>query len=171
MKDKILIKEGFFNFEIQDQLYLFCRRAQYEIGWADLHDIERSNRQFFYSGRELRQDIIDLFIEGFKDQIGNYKFEKNVINCSRPGETYYAHSHGDEKVILYYPNYIWNREWGGETMFYDDYGNDLIFSCEYKPNRAVYFEGNVPHSVRAPTYIADQYRFTISLFFKPKTND
>ena len=50
----------------------------------------------------------------------DYKVKKGVINCSRPGETYYTHAHDmNEIVVLYYPNLRWQQEWGGETMFYD----------------------------------------------------
>ena len=36
----------------------------------------------------------------------------------------------------------------------------------YKPNRAILFDGNTPHSIRPSSHIAPQYRFTLGIFFK-----
>ena len=71
-------------------------------------------------------------------------------------------------VVLYYPNTRWQKEWGGETMFYDSKSNELIYASEYKSNRILLFDGTIPHCVRPPTYKSDQFRFTIATFFIPK---
>ena len=105
-------------------------------------------------------------IEIDEDLVKNLKLQTCVINLSRPGETYFHHTHADNtKVILYYPNINWNREWGGETLFYSSTSKELIFANEYVPNTLLYFDGSIPHTIRAPTYTAPEYRFTISTFW------
>tara|TARA_R110000803_G_C11795783_1_gene298677 strand:+ start:56 stop:574 length:519 start_codon:yes stop_codon:yes gene_type:complete len=170
----IKILDEVFDLDYQTYLYLFCKEAPYTIGWADSNDIEQQNRPFFHSNGDIDSlflNDLDLKIRNtdFKEELEGYDLINNAINCSRPGETYWTHTHGKTiKVVLYYPNFKWNIEWGGETMFYDAKGKDLIFASEYKSNRMILFDGNIPHSVRAPTYIADQYRFTISFFYHLK---
>ena len=168
------VLDNVFDYQVQDQLYNVCRNSAYTIGWQDSEDIELLNRPFFHCKGDVKSILvkeIDLHIRNtsFGNKLTNYKMFSSTINCSRPGETYYEHLHpGGNKVVLYYPNFNWKREWGGETMFYDNKNQDLKFACEYRPNRLIIFDGEIPHSVRAPTYIADQYRFTMSFFYSPK---
>tara|TARA_R100001463_G_scaffold12998_9_gene34818 strand:+ start:2370 stop:2888 length:519 start_codon:yes stop_codon:yes gene_type:complete len=170
---EVKILEEVFDTNFQNELYGACRNASYNIGWNDTGDIELSNRPFFHSMGDLNAPIVkdtDLKIKSelLKEELMGFELSKTVINCSRPGETYWEHTHNNSRVVLYYPNFKWNREWGGESLFYDSKGKDLIFASEYKPNRMILFNGEIPHSVRAPTYIADQYRFTMSFFYKLK---
>ena len=166
----IKVLKNVFSLQVQTHLYTICRNSQYSIGWQDTGDIELANKPYFHSIGDINSDEVrswDRMIRdtSFGNELKGYKLHTNVVNCSRPGETYYTHNHGKAKVVLYYPNFKWNREWGGETMFYDDNNKDLIFASEYEPNKMILFDGRIPHSVRAPTYIADQYRFTMSFFY------
>jgi len=172
----IKIIDNAFEIEYQQFLYEACKKGNYNIGWNDNGLIDTLNRVYFHC--VLDTEIITRFeieekIRGteFGAILKDYKVKKGVINCSRPGETYYAHAHDiNEIVVLYYPNLRWQQEWGGETMFYDKKTQELIYANEYKPNRLLMFDGTIPHSVRPPSYISDQYRFTMATFFIPKNN-
>lgn len=51
------------------------------------------------------------------------------------------------KTILIYMNDHWDKDWGGETSFFDDSG-ELIASVLPKKGRAVIFDGTVWHGAR-----------------------
>jgi len=166
----ITVLNNVFEFIYQESLYNLCSNSSFKLGWSDGGDIETSNRVFFHSfipeEAVLKLNIDNKIREtSLGKKLQNYTLHQGVINCSRPGESYWEHTHEDMVVVLYYPNLRWRREWGGETIFYDDNRENLIFASEYKSNRMVLFDGKIPHSVRAPSYISDQYRFTMSFFY------
>lgn len=66
------------------------------------------------------------------------------------------------KTILQYANYCWNRNWHGETVFYNSDVSEIIYSTMMKPGRVVIFDSNIPHSARAPSKLADYARYTIA---------
>ena len=169
---KIAMQKDVFSHEYQTLLYNVGRNAYYQIGWNDTDNIENASNVYMHSSLSV-DDInsIGLVNElqqtSIFDLVKNLKLQTCVINLSRPGETYFHHTHADNtKVILYYPNINWNREWGGETLFYSSTSKELIFANEYVPNTLLYFDGSIPHTIRAPTYTAPEYRFTISTFWK-----
>ena len=168
----IKVLNNAFELDYQQYLYNQCRNASYKIGWNDTGLVDTSNRVYFHC--PLNKEILDsnkieekIRNTEFGEYLQNYKTINGVVNCSRPGETYFSHSHKDDEIIvLYYPNLRWNKEWGGETMFYQKNTGELIFASEYIPNRLLLFKASIPHSVRAPVYISDQFRFTIAVLFK-----
>ena len=46
---------------------------------------------------------------------------------------------------VYYPHAEWFPNWGGETMFYNDRWNELIWCSYPKPGRLITFPGTIPH--------------------------
>ena len=168
----IKVLNNAFKLDYQQHLYNQCRNANYKIGWNDTGLIDTSNIVYFHcpiEKEELNKTNIENKIREteFGKLIKDYTAVSGVVNCSRPGETYFSHSHKDDEIIvLYYPNLRWNKEWGGETMFYQKNTGELIFASEYIPNRLLLFKASIPHSVRAPVYISDQFRFTIAVLFK-----
>ena len=68
--------------------------------------------------------------------------------------------------MLYYANREWKPEWGGETVFYDEGGKDIIYTSPYVPNRMIFFAGELPHRYNPPSRVAPKFRFSISTFFE-----
>jgi len=170
----IKIIDDAFQLNYQEWLYNQCRNANYKIGWNDTGLIDTSNRLYFHCPFSL-EEVNKSKIEGkiretnFGKILKDYQVVSGVVNCSRPGEAYFSHTHKeDEIIVLYYPNLRWNKEWGGETMFYQKNTGELMYASEYIPNRLLLFKASTPHSVRAPVYISDQFRFTIATLFKIK---
>lgn len=103
----------------------------------------------------------------FQNYIKNYYLQDAIINIIRPGEIQYFHTHDSSTLnILYYINPHWKREWAGETVFYDKFGKEPTNIVEYKPNRAVIFNGDTPHSARPPANSSPEYRFTLVTSWK-----
>ena len=166
------VLDNVFDYGYQEEIYDICARSSYGLGWIDNGDIENRNKLNFHctiNPHHIQDSKIDekILKTRFGKELIGWKLDFGVINVSHPGQTYYEHTHPNQKVVLYYPNLRWNREWGGETLFYDNKGKNLIFASEYKSNRLILFDGEIPHSIRAPSYLADQYRFTMSFFYIP----
>jgi len=92
---------------------------------------------------------------------------KTLVNLSSPGQTFFDHTHNDDwKVLLYYPNLEWRREWGGETIFYTMDNKEIERAVEYRPHRLIVFDGGHPHRVGTPTAHSPYFRFSLSMFFR-----
>jgi Rps23 Pro-64 3,4-dihydroxylase Tpa1-like proline 4-hydroxylase len=140
------------------------------IGWADTYDVNNANRQYLhstYSEADLEQT---LFLQHITDpvlleKIKGRKPAKIIVNLSVPGDVNFSHTHHNQDVLLYYVNTQWKEEWAGETMFFDATRTNVVFCSTYTPNRAVFFDGEILHSLRPQSVIAPHYRTTLSIFF------
>lgn len=65
-------------------------------------------------------------------------------------------------TIIYYANTHWNKNWHGETVFYNDIENEILLSIMIKPGRIVVFDSTIPHCARPPSKIAKYPRYTIA---------
>lgn len=67
-----------------------------------------------------------------------------------------GHLHTDNErpghfTSIYYAHADWHVNWGGETVFFDPAGEDVIKSVYPRPGRLVHFPGNIPHAARSPS--------------------
>ena len=165
--DKIKIFDDVLDYSFREDLYSESISLPYKIGWQDRED--KLEHKFLHSKipkKWLKSKFIpQIQNEELKKIVDGKKIVESVINCSFAGETYFPHSHFDNSVFLYYVNLEWNREWYGETEFYSEDLNEIIFSNPYVPGRVIWFDGQIPHSVKPQSFIGPKYRFTLSIFF------
>jgi hypothetical protein len=71
-------------------------------------------------------------------------------------------------TLLHYANYDWNINWHGETVFYDDRCQEVIYTQIIKPGSVLLFDSRIQHSAVPCTITAEHPRFTIAtkLFLK-----
>jgi len=166
----IKILDDAFDFTYTEDVWNFVSKSLYQLGWLDSNAIEHAAKPCLHSSF-THEDVVNLgILEKIKEteiaELVNFdNFEKCIINLTVAGQTHVEHSHVNSDVVLYYCNPVWRREWGGETMFYDAKNKDIYKSIEYKPNRLAFFNGEHPHSIRAPSFDATMFRFTVTLFF------
>lgn len=74
------------------------------------------------------------------------------------GHTYGGdgHLHTDDErpghfTSIYYAHDSWEVNWGGETVFFDPAGQDVVKSVYPRPGRLVQFPGYIPHAARSPS--------------------
>ena len=166
----IQIYDNIFSHSFKSKLYKDIIARNYNIGWADTNIIEHRDKVFMYSLWEIKEFVKSNFLTNIKDKNLLKKINKRlpskiVVNCSTFGDVYIPHTHSNKEVLLYYVNLDWKKEWYGETEFYSDNLNETILSNPYVPGRIVWFDGEIPHSVKPQSHIGPKYRFTISLFF------
>tara|TARA_R100000742_G_C4271698_1_gene90711 strand:+ start:1130 stop:1672 length:543 start_codon:yes stop_codon:yes gene_type:complete len=157
--------------DAREGLYMFSVEADYQIGWGDLSTFETRQYPCLHHTLTKSEWSSSKFIESIINpklmtELEGLVFDSATINLSFPSSIQFPHTHGDIKVLVYYINPDWRNEFYGETIFYNDSMSEAEQSVLYKPNRAILFDGSVPHSIRPASHIAPQYRFTLGIFFK-----
>jgi len=157
-------------FNIQQIVYNTVLNSLFRIkGWEDRDDLDinGANLHSNWSLEDLKESRLFPYVYNLVLEDDDSKdFDKCIVNLTKPGDSYYTHTHGDDTtVVLYYVNLEWQDGWAGETLFYDDERN-LMSAFEYTPGRILKFSGDTPHTIRPQSFKAPQYRFTISVFFR-----
>lgn len=161
--------DNFFDSETQQNIYNYIINSRFTIGWEDGLELQHKlhpNLHSLYTFHDVQNLKI---LEKISDRVTNNNisfssFDKCIINLTKPMDVNYVHTHPNQMVFLYYINMIWHEEWGGETIFYKDDGE--VLDCnQYTPNRAIFFDGNIKHTIKSQNIIGPTYRFSMSLFF------
>lgn len=71
----------------------------------------------------------------------------------------------DHLTAIYYPQAEWNADQGGETLFFNRSGSEVVKAVMPKPDRLVIFPGTIPHAAR-PIYGGAPDAARITLMFK-----
>ena len=87
------------------------------------------------------------------------------INSAVYGDSYFVHRDSPEDrrdvTVLYYANLIWQPDWGGETIFYND-DNDAVLAVSPRPGRVVVSRAAILHRGTVPTRVCYEERLTIA---------
>ena len=166
----IQVYDNFFENDHCSEIYNFCINSYFKIGWVDSDEPQHKpypNLHSAYSKEDLDKiKILEPILKKFK--ISKDQYSKCVVNLTKPLDVNFIHVHSNTSVVLYYANLTWNPEWGGETIFYKKDKKTIDLANPYVPNRLVFFDGKIPHTIKAQNIIGPSYRFTISLFFIKK---
>ena len=164
------IYDNFFDTEKCSRIYSTLLNSYYKIGWTDSEEPQHRaypNLHAKYSFEDIKNlKIIDTVLDKLKDKnitIDNY--DTCIINLTKPLDVNFIHCHPNQIVFLHYSCLSWNPEWGGETIFYKDDKKNILEATAYVPNRAIIFDGNIPHTIKAQNILGPSYRFTTSIFF------
>jgi len=160
MTMKIKVFDNFLSNKEQDAVLNYCENtASFRYGESDdgttppcgvTHDIPKDT--FIYE--LLEEKIKPLSPEGIP-------LWRMYINCFAPREIPYFHTDGDDGVtFLYYPQFEWQPNDGGETQFYV---NGNIQGVVPTPNRLVAFDARILHRA---TSFRDKWRFTIAIKYE-----
>jgi len=167
---RIRVYDGLFDAHYKSLVYQFAQDSHFVIGWADGSIVEKQANRFIHSVYS-HDDVARL---GILERIANseaaqelngYALSKTILNLSTAADTNYAHTHPEDKVLLYYVNLEWFDGWHGETLFFSEDHKDVVFASQYTPGRLISFDAKIPHTIRPQSHIAAQYRFTLALVF------
>ena len=166
----ITIYDDVFSMREQQDIMYFCTNAPFAIhGWRD---IMVSEENYIHSQITLDQLRISPFI--YSKNIEQIMIEQSyvlnnyslgVVNVDTVIDTHWAHTHTNSNVLLYYAGLKWEQDWGGETLFYDQEGKEILFGSRYTPNRVIAFDGEIPHTIKQQNRTAAKFRISLSLFF------
>ena len=170
-KDKIIqVYDDLFDFNSRTDIYDYVRNSFFKIGWADTDILDTVKHEFIHSAYS-KEDVDKLgFFEKLKktpimNHIEDLEHKHTIVNLSTPSDSNFIHFHQEKLVVLYYVNLNWGNGWHGETLFYDEWGRDIIFASSYTPGRIIVFDASIPHTIRPQSIIGPKFRFTLSSFF------
>lgn len=64
-------------------------------------------------------------------------------------------------TLIYYPHLAWHPNYGGETLFFNARGDEIIAAAYPRPNRLVVFPGTIPHVARPISRRCPELRITL----------
>jgi len=100
---------------------------------------------------------------------GNWQTERVYCNSAQFGDMLFAHRDcgrkDDSVTALLYANLEWHRDWGGETLFFDDDG-DTACAVLPRPRRLALFDGGIEHRASAPQRDCYASRLTLAMKFE-----
>lgn len=165
---KIYVFDDLFEHAWRRAAFQYMIQSNFKLGWVDQED-PAHYQQYLHSHWSMED--VDTFgiLKNFSDDRA-YKLLQNkvpdvaVVNLSHHSDVYFVHPHKNT-TLLYYANPYWKEEWAGETLFYNENTTDVVYASIYKPGRLIIFDGSIPHTIRAPSRSAPQYRLTFAMFF------
>lgn len=116
-----------------------------------------------------RQPYANAIMSEVADHFPNETFsiDRAYCNAISYGDMLYAHrDRRDPKsrdlTALLFVAGEWKREWGGETIFFNDEG-DAVHAVSPHPGRLVLFRSAIEHRAGAPTRVCNRTRLTLAL--------
>ena len=73
-------------------------------------------------------------------------------------------------TTIYYPHLSWHPNFGGETVFFDKTGSDIVAAVYPRPNRIVMFSGTIPHVARPVARKGPDLRLTLMFKTMPEAD-
>lgn len=139
----------------------FCFESNFRLSWqsfllpyfrCNLSEEDVKNFRFFDN-----ENIVNII----KNHVGeNVKVIASWIIVTTPSLIPYNFHHDatdddkdNQKIILYYVNNEWNRNWHGQTLYANDNGECEI-AVEYKPGRITVYDAKTCHAsgpITSPT--------------------
>ncbi|WP_437492265.1 2OG-Fe(II) oxygenase [Sorangium sp. So ce1014] len=133
---------------------------------AHFVDLEAFQMLFFY------EEVFGLMKRCYADV--PLHLYKAYVNQTCYGDVNYPHvdckPRRRDMTVLYYANPRWDREWGGETMLYDDSGafNLAVLPA---PGRVLIFPGATWHCAGIPSRVCPVSRFTLAMKYTLSAKD
>ena len=98
-----------------------------------------------------------------------FELERAYVNSAVYGDVYFPHrdclAYDNDVTVLYYGNLVWESDWGGETVFFNE-NLDAELAVSPRPNRAIAMRGAIPHRGGVPSRVYHLERFTIAYKLK-----
>lgn len=154
----------------------FARRSLFRIGWHDgdhVADVIGQRRMLYseYSEEDLKN--FEFFERNnstrLKELIAGRAPQKPLINLVEPSNVTCNHSHIHQDSLIYYVNPRWLPEYAGETLIYEDDGEEACRAVSFVPGRVLWLHREVQHSIRPPSHACPTYRFTFACFFNEES--
>jgi SM-20-related protein len=85
----------------------------------------------------------------------------NAYSFGAEGGLHYDSDVETHFTVIYYPLLAWSPNFGGETVFFNQTGDEIIASVYPKPNRLIWFPGVIPHAARGLSRTCRDLRITL----------
>lgn len=163
----ILVVDDVFPAAYRARLEQAITGLSFDIAFPDRFDthekyVNASVPDEFLAEHDVLGELRKTPLAGYAD----YPMLSATANMDTPGTPHYCHIHAGQFVFLYYVGGSWKHEWGGETLYFDRHKREILWASPYTPNRAIFFDGRLPHTIRAPTTQVPHPRLSFGIFFQ-----
>lgn len=144
------------------RIFIYEERPEYFF-WGSMFDEEDINNIRFLE-RDSCKKISKFFV--------NKTIARFWILATTNSTKYEYHTdwYDNENyfTITYYLNSLWDKNWGGETLFCNNHG-ETETAVEYKPNRLIIFPSKLLHKPSLHSYWG--VRYSLSIIISPDSRD
>lgn len=150
-------------------LYSFSIYSNYKFGRTSDESTRVNRPGSFFSCFFSKEDDTNFSFNSkniVQDITKRFKYKRSWINATIPGSWYYGHVDSSEESItlLYASNLHWDSEHGGETLFYNSYGEKEIV-VDFMPGRIIKFDGRLKHKpAMSNGHFEPRYMYTCQYF-------
>jgi|TARA_B100002051_G_C16375858_1_gene458047 hypothetical protein len=166
----IEVYDNFFSQEIQHQIYTFLMNTG---GWTLTGGDPTKNRFWHFENLEQINYFNDFLYKKIIDKLNKKidSFERIYANGQTSGQCGTLHIDDGDSTFLYYPNPEWKTDYQGHLIFFngDEEDSEACRIVEYKPNRAIFFDGKIPHYADAPDRCYNDLRISLAYKLKHST--
>ena len=175
---KVYIYDDLFNYNTQEKIAHFVWSSVYKPVALDRAYDGNIQGDVTISSGFSKEDLQRLqFLDYLPDELKlKHKlsldtYQTSFVNLVTPSDRFHVHtdnSIGDRGMFtsaLYYVSSDWHIEYGGDTLFLNEEGQDVEFYTQYKTGRFIVFDSRIPHLIRPSTTLAPHYRFSVVLKF------
>ena len=178
----LIIIDGAVTSSQMVHLYYLCCQLPYRITNSSTQEVQSIVDRRLKCDLEGVSPLTDslfktdsLSEKTIKENIDSekYLYRRTYVNLGIHSDVNQIHTDNsiECKTLLYYANKVWDRHWGGQTVFLDDYGASKKL-VDIVPGRIVIFDGRIPHTVMPMNIRATpSYRFTVACKFELKEDE
>ena len=159
---------------IKNSRWSYGWRSTRDMGYAhwniDFADADSSN------GLDISNRLPDCMDQLWQHLRSTHFPDTTLVRCYTNSHTYgiegYPHTDSGrcgEQTLVIYLNREWRREWGGETMIYDD--QEVVHAELPLFNRGLVFDSDRYHCARGVTRICPVQRITLMFKFGKQNAD
>lgn len=162
--------------EIMEIYYNLARREYVNHNYDDMLFHNKHVDAKWSSEISISEPLYKILLDKYSNNLHelknkNFEIIRNYVNYAVHDTVDMIHEDAtyNEKnfyTILQYGNFSWDKNWHGETVFYNNNLDEILFTTTIKPGRIIVFDSTIPHSARSPSRIAEYPRFTIATKIK-----
>lgn len=163
----LVVMDGLFRDEDVASLFTLLKQSPYRLNDSDSDEsahVLHWKAEFpiaMAQGLPILRECVRL-TEDFQPGL---TLNRVHANLELYGDMLFPHTDTDDGVTcLYYANPVWERNWQGETIFYDSEGEPL-YAVAPRPGRIAIFDGDIIHRVGVPSRECYQPRITVAFKF------
>ena len=134
------VYDNFFTEDIRKEIFDLLLRPKWATSGGN------NNNWFWHMDKLHKEEFFSKYLyDIICNKLGiSYRVRRIYANGQSAGQSGNPHTDDGDYTFLYYPNPIWEMDWGGHLIFSED-NKEPTKIVGYKPNRAIMFPSHITH--------------------------